>query len=127
MMVNLLGRNGMGTDIEMYVERLEEDGWTTKAKLIIDRNYALFAVLAGVRNNEEHPFPVIAPPRGRLKDLGIWTEYDEYDCHSASWFLVSELLEHESLLESVNFEELSWIKVLDPDPKKIRIIFWFDC
>lgn len=75
----------MGCDIHAYVEHTwytNKDGapaWWPFATLCIDRDYAFFAVLAGVRNCEDAFTPVSAP-RGVPKDVA-WTAKEAYTLH----------------------------------------------
>lgn len=126
----------MGTDIHMAVEKRQPYGWTRvlpTERLLDDffyekrgndpdsyvfktwynnRNYALFAALADVRNGYGFagvptfvPIQPVAPPRGLPGDLSpevqrlIDDDFDEDDIslgdHSFSWLLVSELLAYD--------------------------------
>lgn len=111
----------MGCDIHMCVERRSDrygggkTEWVNgdyfsikdpydsecapiRQDLYSDRNYALFAVLANVRNRGYgEAYPYIDEPRGLPNDV---TEYvkDEYeawdmDAHSCSYFTLREILE----------------------------------
>lgn len=115
----------MGCDIHMCVERRSDrygggkTEWVNgdyfsikdpydsecapiRQDLYSDRNYALFAVLANVRNRGYgEAYPYIDEPRGLPNDV---TEYvkDEYeawdmDAHSCSYFTLRELIDfHEA-------------------------------
>ena len=119
----------MGCDIHFYVERKADDGvwesndtWTPeeyaeegvqprltvdyKNRLYHDRNYDLFAILAGVRNGRGFAgcdmgdgFNPISDPRGLPQDVSalLKAESDNYgsDGHSHSWFTVNELLAYD--------------------------------
>ena len=103
----------MGADIHLWVEILQEGRWvfahahrteTWEDMSWIDwdspyngRNYALFALLANVRNSGARIVP-ISFPRGMptdLSDIGrqIVGDEDNPDQHSHSWFSLEELLE----------------------------------
>lgn len=110
----------MGTDIYMYAERRAGSGWSfcgaltpdhevsfpeslpgrflSPVSVYSDRNYALFAILAGVRNpaHSAAPYEPIAPPRGLPSDLSdtlaAWAaRFGSVD--DASWFLLREIEE----------------------------------
>lgn len=61
----------MGTDIHAHVEILVDDDWLYYGKMTIDRNYTLFARLAGVRNYYSVE-SMITKPRGLPEDV-TWT------------------------------------------------------
>jgi hypothetical protein len=110
----------MGTDLHMAVERFDGTRWKwTGIKLNSDRNYDLFAILAGVRNGvgfagvkTGEGFIPISEPRGFPDDVdplsirgsypdgmpyddddeSIWGTVADGD-HSASWLLLSEILD----------------------------------
>lgn len=116
----------MGTDIHTCVEVRREDGewkaylrpmveggfvWPEGSEdqprlvwLDVDRDYTLFAFLAGVRNgygfagvDTGDPIRPIADPRGLPEDVSfeVASEHASWglDAHSASWLTVKELLE----------------------------------
>lgn len=111
----------MGCDIHMYVERrsnkygggktewVSGDYFSIKnpknpscipihQELYGDRNYALFAVLANVRNRYyDEAYPYIDTPRGLPDDVTeyVKAEYDSWgmDAHSCSYFTLKELVE----------------------------------
>ena len=125
-------------------DRFEQDWFKTSKidKPFLWRNYNMFAFLAGVRN-ESGITPIVAP-RGLPKEgiSSVWVEEYEYDGHSASWLLISELLEfdydrqadgihpagpltYRQLLPPRYFEQLEQMDSLG-DPKHARIVFFFD-
>ncbi len=77
----------MGTDIFLYAERYIDGQWRFLGEMLENkydtdgnnpyypadlynvRNYGLFAILAGIRNDLEEPFEPIAPRRGIPSDL----------------------------------------------------------
>lgn len=94
----------MGCDIHFYVEHKVDGVWRQEFVPDADdkryakywysgRNYLLFGLLAGVRN--EHVTP-LAEPRGLPSDLseGLKQEWKQWkgDGHTPSYFLLSELL-----------------------------------
>lgn len=119
----------MGTDIHPMAQRRENgtwrwvewpgarEGWDSRSRsqlhTIEDRNYQLFAVLAGVRNGTGfagvvtgEPVEPISEPRGLPSDCElpdsnrfnqrIYDEPDEPDLgdHSQSWILLREILDY---------------------------------
>ena len=97
----------MGCDIHLYAERLENGAWGYLPGCPDPgRNYALYSILADVRNY--HDLPVIAEPKGLPDDISeelkneTAQEYDPEDeewsdvwlgDHSFSWFTLRELLD----------------------------------
>lgn len=85
--------------------------WSFEGKIEDDRNYAVFAVLAGVRNGTgfagsrtHEPITPISEPRGLPLDLELDDDsYREYPDdpgismgdHSFSWLLLSEILAYD--------------------------------
>ena len=110
----------MGTDISCYAEKEINGKWLLAEPLIANelwseeyrdeepslapqclfdsRNYALFAILADVRNDVRvvEPFNFIATPRGFPDDaspeLRVYFRYWREDAHDAGWLLASEIL-----------------------------------
>ncbi len=104
----------MGCDIHLYVEHKVEGEWKSADKwtpdddaesgrrvwvayddrYFHDRNYSLFAVLAGVRNYAE--LNTIAEPRGlpcdATTEVRTQADYDGSDGHTHSYFTVAELM-----------------------------------
>jgi hypothetical protein len=97
----------MGTDIHCFAERRTERGWGLCELDFYcgeERNYALFAILAGVRRMTNGGFEPITPPRGFPPDSPAAAGWAEgagcYNCHNATWLTLRELLEfpwHEKL------------------------------
>jgi len=135
----------MGCDIHCYPERLgEADGWEPVLGLdpFEDRNYSRFAFLAGVRNySSARPISV---PRGIPANISpevkrIFLQWGD-DAHSASWLLLSELLEfdygqtfedlrdggqkktYREFLGCGFFQDLETLRLRGAE----RIVFWFD-
>jgi hypothetical protein len=82
----------MGCDIHLAVEAIEYGTWRLAGAIEVDRNYALFAEMAGVRGGGSHSF---SSPRGYPEDIHWATsEYLEQDAadHSRSWLTTTELL-----------------------------------
>lgn len=87
----------MGCDIHLFVERKIGNVWKMVSKheknFGVERNYALFGLLADVRN---HNMPTIKAPQGLPEDLskGIakqWNKVREYN-HTPSFYTLAELL-----------------------------------
>ena len=94
----------MGCDCHFYCERKINDVWVQQFEPDVDsrwsknwfhsRNYMLFGLLAGVRNEEIAP---LAEPRGVPNDMSAtlaseWATWSG-DGHTPSYFMLSELLE----------------------------------
>ena len=104
----------MGCDIHFYVERQEENGWVPVRVSYDGRNYALFAILANVRNgygfagiSTGEGFVPISMPRGLPFDVSpeIRAESDYWgvDGHSHSWLTVQELLAYNWEQEAIRY------------------------
>jgi hypothetical protein len=115
----------MGCDIHGFVEYKYPTGdWESIAEVYIERHYALFGAMAGVRNED---IEQVAPRRGYPKDCDIFTnyEYQEWngDAHSASWLTTEEM---EKVYELVPNDEVQAIIAMMKTFKEARIVFWFD-
>lgn len=110
----------MGCDIHMYVERRGPEGWEHVSPEqwggFHDRNYELFAWLAGVRNY--HGQTPLDDPRGVPQDASVHVKQEEErwgsDGHSHTWLVVSELragldnlvVHHAGIVDEVHY--LKW-------------------
>lgn len=111
----------MGSDIRMFVEKRNQGKWESingqfsgqdidisyGDEYYFERNYELFAILAGVRNGEGvdgpgtgHKFNQISRPKGLPDDISDYVKFqyekqavDEFGAHDCSWLLLKELLE----------------------------------
>lgn len=111
----------MGSDIRMFVEKRNQGKWESingqfsnetmdisyGDEFYFERNYELFAILAGVRNGEGvdgpgsgHKFNQISTPKGLPNDISHYVKFqyekqavDEFSTHDCSWLLLKELLE----------------------------------
>lgn len=89
----------MGCDIHLHFERKNKDGSWDKIHidsclLPDDRNYDIFAFLAGVRNFGENPYVPIFPERGIPVDCSYNKEDWEDGCyHSETYAYLNEILE----------------------------------
>lgn len=87
----------MGCDIHMEIEELRDGQWVLIAEDVFDtRCYPLFALLAGVRNEEEWGIAPIDMPRGVPGDASALYRkrvavQEEYNYHSWSWLTVEDL------------------------------------
>lgn len=98
----------MGCDIHMYLEHRKRGAWQAVRAtdrpgekrsddgLLIpywDRNYSLFGILAGVRDDTA---PMIAEPKGFPDDASrlIRSEFKEWgvDAHTPSWLTAAEIM-----------------------------------
>jgi hypothetical protein len=113
---------------------LEEDYWSVirNKRFYGGRNYYLFGILAGVRYDRIEP---ISEPRGVPNDiseaykeqLNQW----EGDAHSKSYLTLKELLDvdwskYETEYISDFLTTIERMKEVDPDPEKVRCLFFFD-
>lgn len=109
-MISLIEGIDMGCDIHLYVERLIEGKWVQQLKSdekmkngspTVDakywyygRNYALFGLLAGVRNHDLTP---LVSPRDLPKDMseGLTREWSfnwSEDGHTPTYYYLDELI-----------------------------------
>jgi len=95
------------------------------------RSYHLFGVLAGVRTWDYSD--TICEPRGIPQDASSAYKYMcelfKGDSHSHSYFTLEELLEVDWKSKSLKWfekETIKKMKSIDPDPKKVRAVFFFD-
>ena len=142
----------MGCDIHLHQEVKINGKWLHYSNPSIDRNYRLFAILAGVRNHYE--ITPINSPRGIPEDIAESTKFDcdevwGCDGHSHSHITAEEIAilkkEYEKncypqeKLHSFWFERIfgflygnSWdgfTEYPEDRPKglqDIRFVFWFD-
>ena len=135
----------MGADIWLYVERRRGDlwecvpphqhqGWCNSGCLLCsrpcgqlewytERSYAVFGVLAGVRNIDDSE--VIADPRGLPDDLSDTLQEAFIGANPQGWLLVSELLAHEWPDGTEAFQAL--IEELEQlGAEETRIVFGFE-
>jgi hypothetical protein len=98
-----------------------------------ERNYYLFSILANVRNGFN--IEPLDYPRGIPKDCSYGYSYMVNswggDGHSHSYFTLKELLEtnwdlydKKSIISFLRIIEK--MKSIDPDPEKVRCVFFFD-
>lgn len=136
----------MGCDVHGWFEIKINGTWYAYSQLSFNRNYDLFAKMAGVRNyNGIDP---IAPPRGLPADISvvtaIYAKMWKVDGHSWSWLNAREIKELYQF--HVNFSNMprwklveewgylfdhEWSSFIDNkcrfEPvEDIRMVFWFD-
>lgn len=84
----------MGCDIHLHTEVKIDGVWHHYSAPSIDRNYSIFAKMAGVRKTEPSP---IAQPRGLPADSTFLTRFDYEreagDAHTPSWLGAKEIEE----------------------------------
>ena len=133
----------MGCDIHVHVEVKIDGEWHHYNHPRVERNYALFHKMAGVRDGEDDP---IAQPRGLPDDISFMTRFDAEewsgDAHSHSWLSATETQEvinwhnkkygdpYPQLFGYVFGNSFSSVhKYPDESPPgvtDVRIVFWFD-
>lgn len=96
------------------------------------RNYYLFGILAGVRYDRIEP---ISNPRGVPNDISEAYKEQlkqwEGDAHSKSYLTLKELLDvdwskYDKEYISDFLTTIERMKEIDPDPEKVRCLFFFD-
>jgi hypothetical protein len=144
----------MGADIHAHVEIKVDGEWHYYGQLMIDRDYALFAKMAGVRNTYNKIQPMF-PLRGLPEDISFLTSLHRQDWgvdgHSDSWISSDEYQElskwyreeYEGRITSIHgIQRESWpvlylfgnsfryfkkFKEDYPDfVEDFRVVFWFD-
>lgn len=143
----------MGCDVHLFAEIKVAGKWLLYMQPRVDRCYALFEKMAGVRGDVRE---AIAPPRGIPSDASEATvfcaEYDKRDAHSHSWLDAREIAElcawarrelkpyRATYMDKWDFEAEtgsylfgnSWEGfTLYPDSRPkgvedVRFVFWFD-
>ena len=107
----------MGCDIHFHSEVKRKGVWQHHSEAKIERNYALFAKMANVRNGTKTPITPISKPRGLPEDATELTRLhsEKYgvDGHSHSWLNAKEISELHKWIRDENnpkewFGEDSW-------------------
>lgn len=100
-----------------------------------NRNYYLYSILADVRNYGLDRVEPLSEPRGVPDDVSDGYKYvvDRWQgaSHSHSYFTLEELLnvnwsQYELSYIQDFLEAIEKMKKVDPDPKKVRAVFFFD-
>ena len=127
----------MGCDIHEYVEVKINGKWVYVGGIAIGRNYALFSVLADVRNNGSVGC-VTGEPRGIPENVDpVLNEISEDyggDGHSHSHLYLNELVEAKKSYVKKFGDDEYWPKCLDnleslkdlEGIEDVRFVFWFD-
>lgn len=104
----------MGTDIHLHTEVKVNGVWHHYNAPWIRRSYALFSLMADVRNlpeDDDRHVPPISPPKGLPEDLSVITQldYDRWgvDAHTESWFGSKEIQILEEWMRS-NSDKCVW-------------------
>lgn len=132
----------MGCDIHCYLERKDGDRWELVDAVKIDRDYNLFGILAGVRNQggwnpiaSQRGLPDDASEELKAIEFSSTNPNDPLSTHSHSWLTIAELIEypwstHQSSLWTPKeacthfwINTMPWLQLQNPDN---RIVFWFD-
>lgn len=136
----------MGCDIHLHVEHRKAGRWThvcpashnSGSPWYAERNYIMFSVLAGVRDNGSG-LPMIDILRGipgdadpvYREDCEMWSD----DAHSHSWATIAELHAHADEYQAVArvFHDsetfaamLGTLSDIFEDMKDVRVLFFFD-
>ena len=141
----------MGCDIHLHIEVKIHGKWEHWGNPAIDRNYDLFAVMAGVRNNGD--IIPLSEPKGLPANLTTVTQfaydYEKPDAHSMSWLSLKEIGKVDAYIAGIATTEKRWydfeyhvlhsyllgnsfagIGTYPEDRPKgindVRFIFWFD-
>jgi len=134
----------MGCDIHFHSEVKVNGKWEHYSEVGIDREYDLFAKMAGVRNYRG--ITPISEPKGLPTDISVVTRLDAEkwrdDGHSWSYFNSKEICKLQSWIEDQMGSENSWeleriywgyifgsawnVEKLPPGIEDIRFVFWFD-
>ena len=142
----------MSTDIHLHCEIRVDGEWLHYNHPCVKQDYALFAKMAGVRN-DDYWFIPLATPRGFPGDATKTTclDYERYgdDAHNASWLNAQEICTLECWYETVHldgsgYDIRNWTwgylfgndyqSFVDPECKgeypafleDVRFVFWFD-
>ena len=136
----------MGTDIHFHIEVKIDGVWHHYACPTINRNYAIFYIMAGVResNSRNAYLKTISEPKGLPDNITKITEIDvnewDTDAHSTSWLSLTDIkmledelnkleldLEHDVLRCYFFGNAFSDLMGKPYDGiEDIRFIFWFD-
>jgi hypothetical protein len=119
----------MGCDIHFYREiRIKgEKNWNLFEEIEVNRDYEVFGLLAGVRNNFIEP---ISEPKGLPESCSKYLKniFNNGDFHTPSFLDESEVKFLKLLLIENNkgrlLKKLSWIR--PGAVEEYRFVFWFD-
>lgn len=131
----------MGCDIHLFVETMRDDGgWTMVDHPEVNRKYALFEKMAGVRGAT---YNAMALPRGLPSNVSLGTKlhhlYWNGDAHTESWLNLDEIKQLEIWIEAqegFGFYSFGYMfgngfsldndSIGNTEVKDIRFVFWFD-
>lgn len=122
----------MGCDIHAHIEVKLDDKWEHYSHLYIERSYALFGKIAGVRSDEFDP---VAEPRGLPEDMSVVTAFDaklwEGDMHSTGWLTADEMEDVRKWYQQrVGYgypgAPFGYLFGNYFAEKECRLVFWFD-
>lgn len=104
----------MGCDIHFHTEVKIKGTWHHHSQAKLDRNYPVFAKMAGVRNG--YGIEPIISPRGIPGDITLLTriEIEKYDGdgHSHSWFGPQEIVAfHDFFKQDGEYEKIIEMKL----------------
>jgi hypothetical protein len=137
----------MGCDIHLHIEIMIDDKWEHYSAPKIDRNYELFGLMAGVRDETIEP---ICLPKG-IKDIEDMTTITRFDMerafsdwHHFSWFNKNEIEKFSEEITKSFIKDNGYPVDLEQDIfhlylfgddfhgpyrneiQDVRFIFWFD-
>jgi len=129
----------MGCDIHAHFEVKIDGEWLHYSQPRIERSYALFEKMAGVRGDVEN---AISPPKGLPSDLNKTTAFcakrEDDDSHSHSWLSSHEVVKLKEMIGRLDSDDFgycfgnSWEdfwEYRDDYPIEVedfRLVFWFD-
>ncbi len=143
----------MGCDIHIHIEVKFAGQWHHYSQLQGNRNYQLFAKMAGVRNSDEFYVEPLSPPKGLPVDITFLTDYDNKhwgsDAHSHSYLNAEEIAQlaewtrspdrtrrfddnpfwldrYFGYLYRQGFEDFAKNPEEFPGLEDLRFVFWFD-
>ena len=120
----------MGCDMHVILEEKNDKGdWEMVESYDVDRQYALFANLADVRNNGQ--VTPIGQPKGWPADSSLGAqklrEHWGDDGHSASWLTGAELAAHRFNYDGRPLEVPYWLsEIAHAGEENQRLVFCFD-
>ncbi len=108
-------------------------------KIYISRNYLLFSILAGVRDNGKGIVKVSEPrglPIDVSEEIRLLSDEEGLNAHHHSWLLVSEVLDYDWDQEYIENDKVYTYRECCNDlllaleelgeSEDFRIVFWFD-
>lgn len=117
---------------DAFVEnRVVVDKFVTIAEVDLDRDYALYAALAGVRNRPVWGITPVAEPRGLPDGSAYSYPFDTamYEFHHQSWLTADEFAEAMKRATTENHSAialLAYMRAFEGLGRKVRLVFCFD-